>query len=152
MKYKIIRVVAVIVMLNIVYVPFICNKFWSLKSEHSRSQAVYFFDTIESVRDGWSPDDVAPIHVMYYLGGLVCTLFIFISALSKSTGACRFGSLIGIGLSLYLFYQVHSGTIIWYVHGNNAHLTYGYYISCVGFASMLTVSLVPQKETARAAQ
>lgn len=146
MKYKIVRIIAVLAIINIVCVPFLCNRFWSLETENDRRQAIYFLDMLEDLSDGNPSDDDVPIHGLYYLGGLVCTLFIFIGALRKSSGACTFGSLVGIGLSLYLFYQVHLGNTIWYVRGNNAHLTFGFYISCVGFISMLIASLVEEKE------
>lgn len=145
MKYKIIYIIAVLIMLNIVFVPFICNRFWSLETEHDRRQAIYFSDMIEDLSDSNSSDDDVPIHGVYYLGGLACTLFIFINALRKNSGTCVFGSLLGIGLSLYLFYQVHLGPG-WYVCGNDAQLTFGFYISCVGFISMLIASLVEEKE------
>ncbi len=146
MKYKILRIIVVLAIINIVCVPFLCNRFWSLETENDRRQAIYFLDMLEDLSDGNPSDDDVPIHGLYYLGGLVCTLFIFIGALRKSSGVCTFGSLVGIGLSLYLFYQIHLSNTIWYVRGNNAHLTFGFYISCFGFISMLIASLVEEKE------
>ncbi len=136
-------VIAVIVMLNIVCVPFICNKFWSI--EDINEGAYSFSDMIEEVMDyihyGYSFYLDDEITILYYFGGLVCALFIFFSALGKSSGACAFGSLVGSGLSLYIFYQIYLGTTRYYVSGNNASLTFGYYVSCVGFISMLIASL-----------
>lgn len=146
MKYRVLWIIALLLILNIIFIPFLCNRFWSLETEHSRSQAVYFSDMIEDLGDGYSADASVPIDFLYYFVGLACTLFVFISALGKSSGACTLGSLVGIGLSLYLFYQIHLSNTIWYVRGNNAHLTFGFYISCFGFISMLIASLVEEKE------
>lgn len=87
-----------------------------------------------------------PIDGLYYFGGLACALFIFISALGKSSGACTFGSLVGIGLSLYVFYQIYLGTTRWYVGLHDAQLTFGYYISCIGFFAMFIASLSKEQE------
>ena len=138
-------IIAVIMMLSFVCIPFICNDFWSFEDEQDRMQAVYFSDVIEDLSDDYSSDDDVPIHGIYYLGGMLCTLLILIGALGKNSGVCTFGSLVGIAICLYLFYQVHSGTTIWYVRGNNAHLTYGFYISCIGFVSILIASLYKEK-------
>ncbi len=125
-----IRIIAVLLMLNLVGIPFLGNKFdvWSSA------------DMIRDLKDGSSRDDV-PIDVLYYLGGLTCALFIFTGASRESTSTCTFGSLAGIGLMLYVFYQINLGTTIWYVGLHEAHLTFGYYISCVGFISILIASL-----------
>ena len=133
-------IAAIIVMLNIVCIPFLCNKYWSI-SEDIHQYAQSFLDTIEDLSDGYSSNDDVPIDGLYYFGGLACALFILISALGKSSGACKFGSLVGIGLSLYIFYQIYLGTTTWYVGLHDAQLTFGYYISCVGFISMLIASL-----------
>jgi len=143
MKYKIIYIVAVLVILNIVCIPFLCNKLWSIEdiSDHAYS----FSDMIEGIVDdihyGYSfhLDDDVPF--LYYFGGLACAIFIFIGALRKSTGSCRLGSLVGSGLSLYIFYQINLGTTRYYVSGNNAFLTFGFYISCAGFIAVLIASL-----------
>ena len=98
-------IVAVLIMLNIVCIPFLCNKYWSI-SEDIHQYAQSFLDTIEDLSDGYSSNGDVPIDVLYYFGGLICALFIFISALGKSAGACKFGSLAGIGLSLYVFSHI----------------------------------------------
>lgn len=146
MKYRVLWIIALLLMLNIIFIPFLCNRFWSLETEHSREQALYFSDTIEELVDGYYSDDDVPIDILYYFVGLACALFIFICALRKSSGACILGSLVGVCVSLYLFYEIYIGSNIWYVCGNNAHLTFGYYISCVGFISMLIASLVEEKQ------
>ena len=148
MKYRIICIIAVLIILNIVCIPFICNELWSIEdiSDHAYS----FSDMIEGIVDdihyGYSfyLDDEVPI--LYYFGGLVCTIFIFISALRKSPKACTYGSIVGIGISLYIFFQIYLGTSRYYVSGNDALLTFGFYISCVGFISMLIASLIEEKE------
>lgn len=136
-----ISIIAVLLMLNLVCIPFLCNKYWSIGNKDINHYAQSFSDMIEDLKDNYSSNDDVPIDVLYYLGGLVCALFIFIGALGKSSSTCTFGSLAGIGLMLYLFYQIYLGTTIWYVGLHEAHLTFGYYISCVGFISILIASL-----------
>ncbi len=146
MKYKIIYIVAVLIMLNIVFIPFLCNKFWEIGDKHSDSDARSFSDLIEDLGDGYSADVSVPIDGLNYFGGLTCALFIFISALRKSPKACTYGSIAGIGISLYLFYQIYLSDAIWYVGGNHAHLTFGFYISCAGFIAVLIASLCGKNE------
>lgn len=146
MKYRIIWIIALLVILNIVFIPFLCNKYWSLGNKDISQDAQSFSDMIEGLSDGYSSNDDVPIDGLYYFGGLACALLIFISALGKSSGACTFGSLVGIGLSLYVFYQIYLGTTRWYVGLHDAHLTFGYYISCVGFIAMFIASLYKKQE------
>lgn len=136
-------IVAVIIMLNIFCIPFLCNEFWDIGDDHASHNARYFLTMIEDLSDGYSANASVPIDGIYYIGGLISALFIFVSAIGKNSGACVVGSLVGIGLLLYLFYQINS--TIWYVGGNNAHLTVGFYISCVGFVSLLIASLYKEK-------
>lgn len=139
-------IIAVLVMLNIVCIPFLCNKYWSIGNKDINQDAQSFSDMIEDLSDGYSSNDDVPIDGLYYFGGLACALFVFISALGKSSGACTFGSLAGIGLLLYLFYQIYLGTTRWYVGLHDAQLTFGYYISCGGFISILIASLYKKQE------
>lgn len=140
-----IGIIAVLVIFNIIDIPFICNEYWSI-SEDIDKHAQSFLETIEDLNDGYySSNDDVPIDVLYYFGGLACALFIFICSFGKSSGACTFGSLVGIGLSLYIFYQIYLGTG-WCVGLHDAHLTFGYYITCVGFISILIASLYKEQE------
>jgi len=133
-------IIAILVMLNIVCLPFLCNRFWDIRDQHRDRNARSFSDLIEDLGDGYSADVSVPIDVLYYLGGFACALFIFINALRKRTGACTFGSTVGIGLILYLLWQIYSGTTTWYIGFNNAHLTFGFYITCAGFIAVLIAS------------
>jgi len=140
MKYRIICIIAALVIFNIVCIPFVCNKYWSISNEDISQDAQSFSDMIENLREGYSSEVSVPIDGLYYFGGLACALFIFISALRKSSGACILGSTVGIGLCLYIFYQINLGTTRWYVGLHEARLTFGYYISCAGFIFMLITS------------
>lgn len=146
MKYRIIWIIALLVILNIVLIPFLSDEEGLIVGEGERVRAHSFADMLENLSDGHSSGDEIPIDGLYYLGGLVCALFIFVSALGKSAGACTFGSAGGIILSLYLFYQFYLGTTRWYIGLSDAHLTFGYYISCVGFISMFVASLYKKHE------
>ena len=144
MKYKFIKIVTVLVMINIVFIPFICNRFWEFGETYAHN-TLSFLHTIRDLSDSFI-DYSVPIHLFYYLGELACAIFILIRALAERPAACICGSLVGIGLSSFILYQVNFSDTIWYVGGNNAQLTFGFYISYAGFISMLIASLVEEKE------
>ena len=144
--HRFICITAILVMLNIFFIPFLSDKYGLIVDEGERVRAHTFADMIENLGDGHSSDDEMPIDGLYYIGGAICALFIFICALGKNSGACAVGSVGGIILSLYLFYQLYLGTTRWYIGLSDAHLTFGYYISCFGFISMLIASLSKERE------
>ncbi len=146
--YLVTRIIAVLLILNIVFIPSLCNKFWSI-GDGDTSNKYSFLDMIggiaDDIRRGYSYSDYG-LPILYYFGGLACALFIFVCALRERLGACTAGSLVGVGLSLFIFYQIYSGNTRYYVGLNYAHLTFGFYISCAGFISILIASLYKNRE------
>ena len=135
MQYRFIWIVALIVMLNIILIPFVSNEAGLIVDEDERIHAYSFFDLIEDIKE----EDVRFVTGVYYIAGLICALLIFIGALREKTDTCVFGSVVGIIVSLYLFYEFNvSG---WYLGLGHACLTFGYYISFVGFVSILIATL-----------
>lgn len=147
-RYRIILIVALFVMMNIFFVPFISDENGLIVDEDERVHAISFGDMIEDMEDGYysNDSDEIPLEGKYYFGGLICVSIILISALCKSSGACAAGSVAGIFLSLYIFYQIYLGPTKWYVGLSDAHLTVGYYISCAGFISLLVASIYKKSE------
>lgn len=144
--HKFICLIAVLVLLNIVFVPFLSDEDGLIVEDGGRVHAHSFADMTERLSDDYSSDDEIPIDGLYYIGGSICTLFIFFSALGKISVYCTVGSAGGIILSLYLFYQIYLGTTRWYIGLQDAHLTFGFYISCIGFLSMFIASIYKKQE------
>ena len=138
---KPIRIIAVILILNFLYVPFLCNEYFG-KSEGNN--AWYFWDTLEDL-DERDPD-VKMIDIVYYWGGLACASLILISTLLKKEKACAFWSIAGICSSLYVLYHVCSGNTIFYVGLHTAQLAFGFYVSLIGFIATLMLSLHTKQE------
>lgn len=143
MKYRIIWIVALIVVMNIFIVPFISDENGLIVGEDESVHALSFADMIENMEDGDYANDSEeiPIEGKYYFGGLICASFVLISALCKGKGACVVGSVAGILLLAHVFYQIYLGSTEWYMGLSDAHLTIGYYISFIGFISMLVAAI-----------
>ena len=142
--HRVICVIAVLVLLNIVFIPFLSNEDGLIVDRGNSVSSYSFSDMVEKLEDGkYSniPDDVIPIDFIYYIACPMCVLCAFIGALAKSRSTCIFGSVCGLALSVYLFYQVYLGETRWYIVFEDAHLTFGYYISCEGFIALFIASL-----------
>lgn len=145
MKYATIATIAVFVIISIFVFPFLCNEYWSTYGSDPEHNTYSFGDMVEDLRDD-SPIDDMQLPIMYYIVCPICAIFVFFCALADRSGACIFGSLVGVIQVLYIYYQVYLGTTRWYLGLHAAQLTYGYYISCVGFIAMLIISLCTKRE------
>ena len=143
--HKFICITALLILLNILFIPFLSDEDGLFVEDGGRVHAHSFVDMAERLGDGDSSDDV-PIDGLYYLGCSICALVIFASALGKISVYCTVGAAGGIALSLYIFYQIYLGTERWYIGLQDAHLTFGYYISCIGFISLFIASLYQKQE------
>ena len=146
MKYIILRIIAVLAILNLVFVPFLSDENGLIVDEGERVCAYTFMDMIDDLGDGTPSDNDIPIDGLYYILCPICALFVFYGALAKSASACTFGSVAGSIILGILFYQLYVGTTKWYIGISDAHLTFGYYISCVAFIVMLMASLSKEQE------
>lgn len=136
MKYRIICILAVVIILNIVCVPFVCNEYWEIGKGYN---AYSFLDMIENLKDGYY-NDFRMLDLLYYIGGLACSFFLFIDGLLKKSKSCKSGSIIGICLSSFLLYIFHLGPMEWELGWGAAYLSFGFYISFAGFIAILIAS------------
>ena len=145
MKYATIATIAVFVIIGIFLFPFLCNEYWSTYGSDADQNTYSFGDMLEDLSDDFTGDDMH-LPIQYYIVCLICALIVFFGALADRSGACILGSVVGVIQLLYLYYQVYLGTTRWYLGLSSAQLTYGYYISCIGFIAMLIISLCTKRE------
>lgn len=145
-RFKIIYIIALVVILNIILIPFISDENGLIVGEDERVRAYSFFELIEDLSNDDASNLKVPIDRMYYIWCPLCALFIFICALREIEDACILGSAVGIFLLLIPFYEIYLGTSTYSLGLSDAHLTFGYYISCAGFISMLVLSICEYQE------
>jgi hypothetical protein len=73
-------------------------------------------------------------------------MFIFIRSLEKDAKGCIISSVVGLVILLFIFYQIYLGSRNWYIGLSEAHLTIGFFLSCIGFVSVLVASASKAKE------
>lgn len=138
-------ITAVLILLNILFIPFLSDEDGLFVENGERVRAHSFADMAESLSEGNSSDDI-PIDGLYYIGCSLCALVIFVSALGNLSEYCTVGAAVGTALSMYIYYQIYLGKTRWYIGLQDAHLTFGYYISCIGFIVILITSLHQKHE------
>lgn len=137
-KYITICIIAILLVLNIILIPFISDKNGLIVGKDERVHSHSFGDMIDDLTNDYTKGDEFRIDILYYIVGSIFALFILLGALGKSSGVCTFASWLGIAALVYLFYEIYL-TEGWSIGLSDAHLTIGFYLSCVGFISTLII-------------